>query len=242
MCRHHKRIGFPPFYPGKLVFLALLTSVRCVPAPIPTHVAATVNGEPILKSEVNRQREAAPGELPPSAEASLKRLILFRLAVQEAKQQKLDADPKVRHELDRVLYQSFVEHELKKAKLSLEPTPAELSAFYENHAPLLRLRHLVLPAGTAAAKEEALQVIKGIRARLASGHEFKGLVLEHSRDASVRLGGDLDFRGIDSLPTELYLPAQKLKPMEVSAPIELGDALHLIQLTDRKRFADAPAT
>lgn len=225
----------------RLFALLGLSCLSCVAFAAPSPVVAKVNGEPIYRAELERQMESRKDDAAMNPEVALQKLILFHLAVQEARQQQLDRDPNVKFEMERVLYKAYLDGKLSAARQTLEPAEKELHAFYDE-APLVRARHLVLMARNPAEKEEALKTAALIQKKVREGKDFKTLVLEYSQDDSARMGGDLDFRGLGTLPPEIYEAALKLKPGELGHPVELGEALHLIQLTEKKRYADAPAT
>lgn len=198
-------------------------------------VIATVNGTPIyesqLKSSLNTQ-----GEKP-----TLERLILYELAIQEAHRQKIDQKPEVRAELDRVLYKHFLKHRLSQSKKTLDPSESSVKVHYQEN-PLLRIRHLVLLAQNPKENQIAKRKLKTIQKELKKGSAFKKLVLKYSQDASVRLAGDLDYRGIHNFPPVFYNKVKSLKVGEISPPFFRNGAIHLFELMDRKTFHAAPAS
>ena len=63
--------------------------------------------------------------------------------------------------------------------------------------------------------------------------DFVTAVNEFSRDeASIEESGDLGYSSGDAFPDEFESVIAKLKLNEVSSPIDLGDTLHLIKLTE----------
>ena len=54
-----------------------------------------------------------------------------------------------------------------------------------------------------------------------------------------QLGGDMDFRGFHNLPPNFYHVATELKKGEVSGVLKTPEAVHLIQLTERKPYGDS---
>lgn len=219
-------------------FLSLLISAISWAATSPI---ARVNGEAIGEEDYQLVTSAPGATATASAEERLNRLILFRLAVQEARRSGLEADPEVKQAVDKALYRRFLEKTLEASKTSTEPTEAQLRAAYEA-LPMVRLRHLALFAGTPKEARIAEKKLATIRTALKKGQDFKTVVLKHSQDAGARFAGDLDYRGVENLPEPIYQAALKLKPGEVSEPIHLDGALHLIQMMDRMPFASAPAT
>lgn len=182
-------------------------------------VAARINGKPILEAEIQGwiDRDRDKGRLTTRDEA-LDRVILYRLSLDEAKRRKLEKKPEVREAVDRALYKSFLDDLKAKSGDTFQPSQEELQALY-SEAPLVRVRHLVLLTDSAEAAKKAQTKVKEIQESLAAGEEFKALVLKHSEDASVTLnGGDLDFRGRDSLEDPFYSIAMALKPEKSPVP------------------------
>ncbi len=218
--------------------LACLLAAQTVWAAQP--VAARINGKPVLEAEVRGwiERDREKGHSTTRAEA-LDRVILYRLSLDEAHRRKLEKKPEVREAADRALYKSFLDDLKAKAGDTFAPSREELQELYAE-SPLVRVRHLVLLTDSSEATKRAQGKLKDIQQALASGDEFKALVLKHSEDASVTLnGGDLDFRGRDSLEDPFYSIAMALKPGEVSGPMHHAGGIHLIQLLDRKPFEAA---
>lgn len=218
--------------------LASLLAAQTVWAAQP--VAARINGKPVLEDEVRgwMDRDRDKGRLTTRSEA-LDRVILYRLSLDEARRRKLEKKPEVREAVDRALYKSFLDDLKAKAGDTFSPSQEELKELYAE-SPLVRVRHLVLLTDSPEATKRAQGKLKDIQKSLANGDEFKALVLKHSEDASVTMnGGDLDFRGRDSLEDPFYSVAMALKPGEVSGPIHHSGGIHLVQLLERKPFETA---
>jgi peptidyl-prolyl cis-trans isomerase C len=213
--------------------LSLVRSAGAAP------IAAKVNGQPIYEAELKAEMDSHLDDKSNRDEV-LDRLILFRLALQDALHQGVDRDPAVRKEIDKVLYQNYLEKKIKESGQILEPTEAELKNYYRDR-PLLRLRHLVLDADTAEERGETKATLEQIFAQLKQGVEFRDLVVKYSDDEAARSGGDLDFRGAHNLPETFYEAVKGLKKGEVSKPIEMQGSTHLFQMIEVKEFGDAPA-
>lgn len=198
-------------------------------------VVATVNGTPIYRGEL--KAKAKEGE---SETQTLDRLVLFHLAVQEAKKEGLEKLPEVQARIDQVLYKSYLEKKMAKSGPP-ELTEGEIQKIYEKQ-PMIRLRHLVLKAKTEAQSKKAKETRETIDKELKKGASFKDLVLKYTQDNGVTYAGDLDFRGVENLPAFLYQPALKLKKGEVAGPFFEEKTWHYIELIDKKSFDSAPAT
>ena len=129
----------------------------------------------------------------------------------------------------------------------------ELRAYYEDHKDeyrmpsRFRIRELVLAKGaTAEEQAEARKKLASLQAELKEGKSFEDLARLHSTSPSKATGGDLGWMNKGFLRASIEDAAVKLKPEEVSAPIETDKDLYLIQLISLedapvKAFADVKA-
>ncbi len=172
---------------------------------------------------------------------SLERLILFRLATQEARRLHLDIDPSTKRKIDGILYRAYLDKTLANTKRTLDPTLSELKKTYKMK-PLIRIRHLMLLAKDAAQRAAARVALAQIKRGLSRGEQFRALVVRFSQDSNASLGGDLGFRGHASLPKPLYESALNLVVNSISEPIYFQGGFHIIQLLDIKSFNRAEAS
>jgi parvulin-like peptidyl-prolyl isomerase len=147
--------------------------------------------------------------------------------------------------------QQFVLQREVFSKVAVEDN--ELRAYYEDHKDEYRLpsrfriRELVLAKGaTAEEQTEARKQLAAIQAELKGGKSFEELARLHSSSPSKATGGDLGWMNKGFLRASIEDAAVKLKPEEVSAPIETDKDLYLIQLialedAPVKAFADVKA-
>jgi len=138
--------------------------------------------------------------------------------------------------------QQFVLQREVYSKVAVEDN--ELRAYYEDHKDEYRLpsrfriRELVLAKGaTAAELAEARQKLASIQADLKAGKAFEDLARQHSTSPSKVTGGDLGWMNMGFLRASIEEAAVKLKPAQVSAPIETDKDLYLVQLV---ALEDAP--
>lgn len=84
-------------------------------------------------------------------------------------------------------------------------------------------------------KEETRQQLMGIRDQLLRGEDFATLARKYSADPSVAVnGGDMGFVGRGIMVPEFEATCFRLKPGELSMPVETQFGLHLIQLLERR--------
>jgi parvulin-like peptidyl-prolyl isomerase len=138
--------------------------------------------------------------------------------------------------------QQFVLQREVFSKVAVEDN--ELRAYYEDHKDeyrmpsRFRIRELVLAKGaTAEDQAEARKKLEAIQAELKAGKSFEELARLHSTSPSRATGGDLGWMNKGFLRVSIEDAAVKLKPEQVSAPIETDKDLYLIQLMS---LEDAP--
>ncbi len=138
--------------------------------------------------------------------------------------------------------QQFVLQREVFSKVAVEDN--ELRAYYEDHKDeyrmpsRFRIRELVIAKGaTAAEQAEARKKLDEVQAELKAGKTFEELARQHSTSPSKATGGDLGWMNKGLLRASIEEAAVKLKPEQVSAPIETDKDLYLIQLIE---LEDAP--
>lgn len=198
--------------------------------------AARVNGDEISTAELEHYLAKNPAL---EGTTALERLILFRLAVQEAKERKLDRLPDVRDAFDLILYNKFLELELSKSGKSLASIDEDLESQLYEASPLIEVRELVVKD---ASSEKSRRRRTEIDRRLAKKKDFRALVLKYSQVPSKRLGGRLDPWGAHNAPTPLYETARNLTPGKSSPALHFGDEFHWVQLVRVIDRENAPAT
>lgn len=214
-------------------FILLLASFGAYGAPL-----ARINGQELLEEDlslVGISKNASEAE----KKAGLERLILYKLALQEARRQKIDQTPAYKKQADRLLYRQFLNNQTKQHPLG--PSMKELSETY-NKSPEIRARMILLYARNSEEKALAEKNLKFILQKLKEGFPFRNLAIKFSQDSTARLAGDLDYRGRNRFPKDIYEKTLKLKKDEVSTPIRTNETIRLVQLMDIKPFNTASST
>ncbi len=204
----------------------------------PSAVVATVNGKPITEADLVIAKTLLAQELEALPEASrrdqlIEYLITFKLAVEEAHKQKIDAAPDYVAQLafvnDKLLMDTLLQREAIKAV-----TPATVDAFYKDRVKdmksemEIRARHILLPTEEAA---------KAALAELKKGADFAELAKKLSKDpGSAQQGGDLGgYFTKDRMVPEFSeaafkAPVGKLLPDPVKSPL----GWHVIKVEDKR--------
>lgn len=138
--------------------------------------------------------------------------------------------------------QQFVLQREVFSKVAVEDN--ELRAYYEDHKDEYRLpsrfriRELVLAKGATPEEQAAARAkLAEIQAALKAGKSFEELARQSSVSPSKATGGDLGWMNKGFLRASIEDAAVKLKPEQVSAPIETDKDIYLIQLI---ALEDAP--
>jgi peptidyl-prolyl cis-trans isomerase C len=168
-------------------------------------------------------------------------LVKMKAILTEAESRKLDADPKVKAQIDdarrRVLIQALL--------ASMQGDEAADKKYFEEHKEELgkvKARHILVSTkgsnDPANAKpkltdEEAKKKADGIRARLAKGEDFAAIAKTESDDpGSKETGGEYTF-GRGMMVPEFEDVAFSLKENEISQPVKTEHGYHVIQLQQR---------
>ena len=205
---------------------------------------ARINTTIITLEEFNRKYQENlkffPGKAPPK-KAVLDDLIRRELGIQEAKKQSIDKSPEVAERLNTVLFNSFVEKNLKQEIEALRVTDQEAKEFYQT-APLIRTSHILValpPHPNSEDETKALERVKIIQAKLKSGKTLSEVAQSDSDGPSAALGGDIDFQSKERLDPLYYETALGLKkPGQVSPAIRTSFGFQIIQLTAIKPWKD----
>lgn len=203
-------------------------------APAPQDpVVAKVDGQEIRLSDMR----AAQGQLPEQyREAPLEliyqplldQMIDRKLAAAEARKQNMQDDPAVKRQLDAAA-DSVLQSALWNKRIEAELSEEKVRARYERDVAgkpgqeEVHARHILVKT-----EDEA----KEVRAALQKGADFAKLAAEKSIDPTP--GGDLGFFPRGVMVPEFTEAAFKLKPGELSEPVQTKFGWHVIKLEARR--------
>lgn len=145
---------------------------------------------------------------------------------------------------DQIREQMVVNEMQRHITKDIAVTPAEVRRFF-NKIPKDSLPFFSAEAEVAQIvriakvsepqKEVTRQELLEIRNRILNGEDFATLAKKYSADPSVTVnGGDMGFVGRGMMVPEFEAASFKLKPGEISTPIETMFGLHIIQLLERR--------
>lgn len=123
-------------------------------------------------------------------------------------------------------------------------TPSEVNRFFNalpaDSVPLLstevQIGQIVkYPVYSEKAKKAARDKLNEIRDRIRNGEKFETMAILYSQDpGSTNKGGDLGFQGRGTFVKQFEAVAFRLKPGEISQPVETEFGFHIIQSIERR--------
>jgi peptidyl-prolyl cis-trans isomerase SurA len=98
-----------------------------------------------------------------------------------------------------------------------------------------RSRHILLRVTAQLSESSAVERIRQLRARIASGSlDFAAAARDNSQDGSAREGGDLGWANPGQFVPEFEEVMNSLAPGQISEPVVSRYGVHLIQVTERR--------
>tara|TARA_B100000282_G_scaffold251735_1_gene196358 strand:- start:51 stop:1901 length:1851 start_codon:yes stop_codon:yes gene_type:complete len=99
-----------------------------------------------------------------------------------------------------------------------------------------RISHIMIDMFNYESKEDALNAIQSIQARIGFDISFEEAALSLSDDmVSAEIEGDLGFSSGDSFPPEFEEALNQMKVGDLSEIIELDDSFHIIKFTEENK-------
>lgn len=210
-------------------------------------VVATVGTKKITLADFNKRYKDVTTEVlinPPSKEVFLEELVRYEMGVQEARKRGYDKDPIVLERFNQEMYKALLEKEIGKKVEDSVVTEAEMKAWYAKN-PQIRLSDILIevkPGATAEQRAEAKKRAAEILAEVQkSKRPFEELVRLYSDDITTKnLGGDIGWQTRISLVSSYYDSVNKLSVNEISNLIETPFGYHIVKLTGRRSYDEAP--
>jgi len=210
-------------------------------------VVATVGSKKITLGEFNKKYKEVTSQVlvnPPTKQVFLEELVRYEVGVQEAKKRGYEKDPIVLDRLNQEMYKALLEKELGKKVEENTVSEADMKAWYAKN-PQIRLSDILIevkPGSTKEQREEAKKRAGEILAEVKkSNRSFEELVKLYSDDITTKnLGGDVGWQTRVSLVSNYYDEVNKLKVGEVSNLIETAFGFHIVKLTGRRSYDEAP--
>ncbi|MFI3218064.1 MAG: peptidylprolyl isomerase, partial [Methylococcales bacterium] len=103
------------------------------------------------------------------------------------------------------------------------------------------LGHILIAVKEGAAASEiqkAQAKANGLVKKLRAGQDFSQTAISESDDANALKGGDLGWRGINDIPSQLVDDVRQMRLNEVSDPIRSSGGFHIIKMLGLKSDVD----
>jgi parvulin-like peptidyl-prolyl isomerase len=226
-------------------------------------VVATVGDSEVKLSELKEaiskldlRQQATASQDPATLNQVVRLLLVQRLLLNEARDEKWDEKAEVKAQVDRAKDTAIAESYLQnKSQPPAEfPTEAELKQTYETLKPNLgtpeqwRLAQIYIAATENISKEElstAEAKLDAVKKALADPKaDFSKIATEKSSDqGTASRGGEIGWLAEAAIVPEIRTEATLLKENEVSKPIRLKDGWHILKCLGKKEaftpdFAD----
>jgi len=144
---------------------------------------------------------------------------------------------------DQVREQIQVEEMRRTITSDISITPADVQKFF-NAIPKDSLPYfssevtvgqiVKKPGVNEETKNQAEQLLYDLKEQIQNGADFQELAREYSEGPSAQYGGNLGWVKRGQMVPEFEAVAMKLKPGELSEPVETQFGVHLIQSVDRR--------
>lgn len=164
----------------------------------------------------------------------LEAMVKEQLIVQEARERNIDKDKAIRNKIDAVVNQVLLEEMIQKARSThLQPTEADLKAYYEQHqqeysgGERVKVAHILV-----REKAEAEKLLTQLR----QGADFGELARKNSGDpGSNEKGGEMEYFSRGEMVPEFEKASFGLdKPGQLSGVVKSPFGYHLIKLLAKK--------
>jgi hypothetical protein len=163
-------------------------------------------------------------------------MLLATAASQDSTLANVDLEVVVRPSIDQELVWKLRE---KVIQVDTVITDEELRAEFEREQPgvQVRARHILLrlaPDASPAQRDSVLALARQLQQRARGGEDFAALARQYSQDGSAQQGGDLGFFGRGQMVAPFEEAAFRLRPGDVSDPVETPFGMHVIRVEERQ--------
>lgn len=145
---------------------------------------------------------------------------------------------------DDIKEQMTIQEMQRTITQDIEVTPKEVKNFFKNiprdslpyYSTQVQVGQIVKkPTLSRAAKQSVRDRLNGLRERILEGEDFSEVAKLYSQEPGAkRSGGNIGFFKRGELAPEYEATALKLKPGEISKPVETDFGFHIIELIERR--------
>lgn len=205
-----------------------------------SQTAVRVNKEEVTVHQINLMLQQQRGVKPEQIDAASKQILEFlvdqELAVQKAREMKIDQDPRVMQQIEAakrdVLARAYAE---RTGESATKPSAEEVKKYYDDKPALFKERRVYsLQELTIEAKPEQLAALRDQLQRVKSASEF----VEHLKANGFRFNGNQGVRAAEQLPADVLDKLSRMKDGQmVLLPSPTG-ALAIMLVNSRSEPVD----
>ncbi len=146
---------------------------------------------------------------------------------------------------DQLTIQAIID---AKVRSTINVSPQEVAQELERHPELakpgdrVRASHILIRVNESRSEEQARALIADLHRQLTSGAPFSALAKRDSEDPHAEDGGQMGWVAQGELLPELDAALFRLKPGELSAPIQTRLGFHLVKVEERRTATDLSIT
>jgi parvulin-like peptidyl-prolyl isomerase len=211
-------------------------------------VVAEVNGRKIYLKDLEKNFIGAKyfvSGKKVTKEYILDELINRELGIIKAKKANLQLDPIVKDKINDILYHAQISKDLEDKLSEIKISDKEIKQYFKAN-PEYRTSHILLRIKVKPEGNELLaasDVAKDIYRKLKKDPtKFESLANKYSQSPNAEVGGDVGFQPSVNLAPEYY-EAIKGRPVGyISKPTLTQYGLHIIKVTDIKKYKDINKT
>lgn len=231
----------------KFAFLFLIFALACKRKPaIPPDVIVRVNERMITVTDLKRYLDRNAGtdlaQLTPEVASAMLDQFVEEIIVSEyaaahgveVPAEKIAAAVRTEAGATVIEKRDDMRREKLLANVAAEipdPSPADVQSYYEQHlndfksGEEVRVRQILV-------HDEALAT--DLVKRLKQGESFEDLSAEHSRAPNGKRGGEIGFVSRGELPKMFEEEIFRLRPGQISAPIQTDSSFHIFRVDERR--------
>lgn len=207
-------------------------------------VIATVNGEKITKSELDKEyllNKYVVSNDPVTMKKVLTDMINKKIGIDRAKKNKLDKNEVVKQKMEEVLFHAQVSKDLEPKFQQISVTDKDVEAFYKEY-PEYRTAHILLRVRVAPSKEEVeaaqKKAFKLYDQLKKDPSKFAELANKFSQSPNAESGGDLGFQPAFRLAPEYFNAIKGKKVGHITTPVRTQFGYHIVKVLGVKKFKE----
>ncbi len=168
----------------------------------------------------------------------LENMIVSRMKKQEAAARGLREEPEMQDKEQEFLEAEAINRLYRVEILERIAGEAQIAEYYENDQKEVKGSHILLKWPADATAEDSAEVrlrAEEIHQLVVGGGDFAVLAAEHTEEPGGKeRGGSLDWFGWGRMVEEFQQRAWRMKPGEISEPLETQFGIHIIKVEDTR--------